>query len=501
MIRTFLTLGAVQLLVMLVQLIRTKTLAVLLGPDQVGIMAVTDKLVAVLTQTVSLSLPFAATVFLPALWAKDRDAYAHLLGRMRAVLVGALCAAGFAGAAVTLLRPGVWGEELVPYRVVVALAFLGAPALGVAPFVQGVLASQMRERAALGFTLLHTCVIVLAAVVGVVWKGLAGFYALLAALGIAVSAFALERLVRGARKAPGGQPGPTEGGSGAPSPPEATWILPKPVWRFSILLLGLTFLAPYAALRVHYTVLATAGADAAGWMQAAVGIALAVRGVLGAANAVFLTPNVNRGGSPSASLVWADEYGRTLMLVAAAVVPPLLLWPDLAVRVLYSGTFLPGARFVALFVAVEVLGIAVGVYQSLPVAFGHMGFHVAYSVIAQLGVVASAALLVPWMGIAGAAVSLLVPHLISAAAVGAFLRFRYRLSPSGPTLAVTAATMAALAAAGTVGVALPGWSWSHAALKLLAFLLLLVALATQLNPAERSRLRSVLRRPPAWSRP
>ena len=69
MLRALLTIGAVQVMTMLVLLVRTKTIAVVLGPEFVGVMAVIDKLLAVIAQTVSLSLPFAAIRFLPARWA------------------------------------------------------------------------------------------------------------------------------------------------------------------------------------------------------------------------------------------------------------------------------------------------------------------------------------------------------------------------------------------------------------------------------------------------
>ena len=46
MLRALLTIGAVQVITMLVLLVRTKTLAVFLGPEAVGVIAVIDKLLA-----------------------------------------------------------------------------------------------------------------------------------------------------------------------------------------------------------------------------------------------------------------------------------------------------------------------------------------------------------------------------------------------------------------------------------------------------------------------
>jgi len=185
-IRVFLALGAIQFLVMLVQLVKTKTLAVLLGPELIGIMAVIDKLIAVAVQTVSFSLPFAASVFLPALWLRDRKAFSRLLDRMSRVLVTTAVVAAVVCTLLTLLRPSIWGEELIGHRQAVLFAFLGVPALALATFVQSVIAGRLEERKAMGFALLHACVITLTAVLGVLWMGLEGYYLLYAVGGVAL---------------------------------------------------------------------------------------------------------------------------------------------------------------------------------------------------------------------------------------------------------------------------------------------------------------------------
>ena len=82
MLKPLLTISGLQVATMIVLLLRTKVLAVLLGPDAVGLMAVIDKLVAVIVQTASLSLPFAALRFLPGLSSTDPPAFYRLLWRM-----------------------------------------------------------------------------------------------------------------------------------------------------------------------------------------------------------------------------------------------------------------------------------------------------------------------------------------------------------------------------------------------------------------------------------
>jgi len=253
----------------------------------------------------------------------------------------------------------------------------------------------------------------------------------------------------------------------------------------------LTFAAPFAALVVHYSILSDRGPAVAGWMQAAIGISLAVRGVLGAANGVFLTPNVNRGGSPADSMAWANVYGRTIVLLAAALVPPLLLFADVAVQVLYAPTFLPGARFVALFVSVEVLGLFVGVYSSLPIAFDHMRFHLVYSAIGQTLMVVAAVLLIPTMGITGAGLAMLVPFVVTFFAVGGFLYRVYGLTAPIRTVVLLLLTMFWIGGAGWIGLALADLTLQNIGLKVAAYTASIPVLYALLTSDERSRLRGL----------
>src|SRR5262245_27608932 len=121
MFRALVTIGALQVVTMLVLLARTKTLAVTLGPELVGVMAVIDKLLAVMAGTISLSLPFAALRFLPERWTAGPSEYRALFTRMRNVLLVLVIAAAGTGVVVTLFRPETWGEALLPYRDVVII--------------------------------------------------------------------------------------------------------------------------------------------------------------------------------------------------------------------------------------------------------------------------------------------------------------------------------------------------------------------------------------------
>ena len=163
MLKVFVTIGLLQVLTMLVQLVRTKTLALLLGPQALGVMAVIDKLLAVIVQTVSLSLPFAALRFLPAVWTKDRAAFHDRYVRMRNLLLLMAFLALVVSLAVTLLRPATWGAQLLSYRTVVLCAIAGLPVLALVPLLQNVVAGRLEQNRAMLVSLGNALVMAAAA--------------------------------------------------------------------------------------------------------------------------------------------------------------------------------------------------------------------------------------------------------------------------------------------------------------------------------------------------
>ncbi len=483
MLKVLLTVGFLQGLTMLVNLGRTKVLAVLLGPDWVGVMAIVDKLLAVLAQTASLSLPFAVVRFLPGLWGRAQGEFAALMRRMRNLLSVLALVATLVGILVTLLVPQVWGRELLPYRSLLFVALLSLPALMFVPFLQNAMAARLQPNQSMLFTLVHATVWTLTSVLGVLWKGLSGLYALYAFFTL----FLIIPVIRMVE----GIPGPE-----APAAPDGGRFplrLPGCVWRFSLALSGLTFVTPFAALYVHYQVLSHFGVTTAGWMQAAMGIGLVVRNLLGRAHAIFLTPNVNRGGSPEKRMQWAEEFQKTFSFVCIACALPLVLFPHTAVTLLYSAAFRPAAPFVAWFVAGEVLVMLAGTYQALVVAFDHMAFHVTQNLVAQVVLLAVAGLMIKPYGILGVGVAGIVAQLVLYGGSTLFLRWRYGLKVPRRSGLLTVFVMASLGLGGLVGGRHPGLSLGVLAGKVSLYGILMGGLWMFLTPADRANLYTLVR--------
>jgi antigen flippase len=482
MLKALLTIGAVQVVTMLVMLIRTKTLAVLLGPEYVGAMAVIDKLLAVIAQTASLSMPFAAVRFLPERWTAGPAEFRALFTRMRNLLLTLILLATTIALLVCVFRPSLWGNRLLPYRDALTIAILGLPVIALVPFLQNAVAGRLQQNRSMLVGFLNA-VVLAAAAAGVFWHGLVGYYAVYAVLGAVLVAVITHQATRGTVRVPS-----TTG----PQKP-SVFGLPAQIWRFSGALLILTFLSPYAALFVHYRLLSDHGARTAGWMQAAVGIGLSVRAVLGTAHAVFLTPNVNRGGVPAHRMEWANNFQMMFCLLAGLAVPPLLLFPSIAVRLLYSPAFLPGATFVMVFVLVEVVTLLSGTYSALVVAFDRMTFHVVTNLLAQLLVVFAASRLVGPLGILGAGLAALVAPVFLLVATMSFLHKAYALRVPPHVAARSGWLLAGLVASGLVGALYEGPLWQALLLKVGTYLVIAGGFALLLTDDERQRTRALLR--------
>jgi O-antigen/teichoic acid export membrane protein len=480
--RALLGIGVLQFVSMLLLISRTKILAITVGVDGVGTIANVDALTAVIAQTLSLSMPFAALRFLPEAL-RDSPAQMDLLyRRMRLLLAGLLLPATLVCIALAVSAPHVFGSALVPYRRTLLLAFAGLPVVGLMPFLINASAAAVGHLQAMRLTIAHAGVLVLSAVAAAAGGGVDAFYAIYAGLGTVLVIGAARRIV-----APG-----LADADRVPLTVRDAVRLPPAMWRFAAWLLPLTFLAPYAIWFVKYSTLRLYGVDAAGILQGAIGISLSVRALLGAAQAVFLTPNVNRQGDASARMAWANEFQRTYGLLFAVVLPPLLLFSDVALRVLYAPAFLAGSVFVALFVAAEVLSLISSTYQSLIIAGNSMRFHVLQNLGAQALLAATAAVALPRLGLAGAGVAALAAPVFMLGSTLWFLHRTHHVRVSVGVVRSSAVAIAILIIAGGIGSRYPGLALGLLAAKAAACVALWLTALALLSAADRARLRSAV---------
>jgi O-antigen/teichoic acid export membrane protein len=486
-IRALVSIGLLQFVSMLLLLARTKIIALVLGPEGVGVIATVDRVTAVIAQTLSLSLPFAALRFLPAAQRHSPDEAEALYRSMRNVAVALLALATLVCVGIAAATPGLWGKAMVSYQGALILAFAALPVIGLVPFLTNAFAATSGHVASMRFTLAHGVVFVFAAIAAATGLGVAGFYGAYALLGPALVLAAILKLrVPAAKKVR-----PVRSLAKA-------FKLPRDVWRFAFWLFPLTFAAPYAAWYVQYSVLSLYGAGSAGILQGAIGIGLSVRTLLGAAHSIFLTPNVNRQADSAERMAWTNDFQRHMVLIFVAVLPPILLFSDIELAVLYAPPFIAAAPFVALFVAAEVITLLSGSYQALILADNRVRFHVAQNFTAQILVAAIAVVAIPRLGLTGAGLAMLSAPILMFASTILYLRrqFGVRLSAEAAHMSLLALGM--LLVCGVIGSLFPGMSAIRLGAKAAAcgivWLAAIVVMPTQDRARVRATLESVLTR-------
>lgn len=478
MIRALLGIGLLQFVSMLLLLVRTKVLALAVGVDGVGTIANVDALAAVIAQTLSLSLPFAALRFLPDALRRAPAQSDLLYRQMRLVLLAVLVPAAVLCLALALFAPRLFGVALLPYQRTLILAFAGLPVVALIPFLTNAYAGAVGHMYSMRLTVAHSAVLGVAALAAAAGLGVDGFYAAYALLGTCLVTVAAARLA---------VPGVTAADR-LPLRARAALRLTPGMWSFALWLLPLTFLAPYAGWFVKYTTLKLYGVAAAGILQSAIGISISVRALLGAAHSVFLTPHVSRESDPVARMAWADEFQRTTGLLFALTLPPLLLFSDIAVRLLYAPAFVAGSTFVALFVAAEVIGMLSGTYQALIIAAGSVRFHLAQNLLAQALLAGTAAVALPRLGLAGAGLAALAAPVFLFVTTLVFLHRTFGVRPSAAAVRSSIVTVVILLIGGAVGSRFPGLSPGLIGQKAMVCLALWIIALASVPAVDRARL-------------
>lgn len=202
---------------------------------------------------------------------------------------------------------------------------------------------------------------------------------------------------------------------------------------------------------------------------------------------------------------WAVRFQRSLCLITGVLVPPLLLFPSVAVRLLYTTEFLPGAAFVFAFVLVEVIGLMAATYQAIVLAVDRLVFHVAQNIAAQVLMVGVGWIAIPKLGIAGAALAAFAAQIFLYVATTAFLSRSLSLRLPSNSTWLTLYVVGTLLVAGIAGRAELQWEWTNVLLRLTLGLIVVGGLAAFMTREELLRLdglrRSLLARSqagPPW---
>jgi antigen flippase len=491
MSRVLLSIGAVQIVIMLVALVRAKVLSVLLGPAGYGVASTIDQTVLSTMQLAHLSLPFTAMKFMARRHSDGHDAFERTYATFfRALSLLALIAVG-AVSALLVWKPGLFGNDLVAYRPILFIAILGVPAAMLNILFVNTLASAQRGASSAMVNMCVLAALALAAIVGVQANGIAGLYVATAIAGVVTTVgtvWYLRRtlgvhvtartngLVRELRASP-------------------------EIVTYALMIYAAMSAYSLTMLAIRYFAFNTLGATAAGLLQAALGIALTAGAVVTPMNGLFLTPYLNRQLPLEEKARAANDFaGKVLALfVIGGVV--VALFPTTVISLLFSSRFTAVAATLFLFVIWQCLYQFANVYLQLligldDVAYASAATFFAYGVTALFFHV-----LIARFGIAGVALSLCLTVLVQLLAMLARLRVRFAVGIASRVWVRTAYAVAVIAGAGTLisrGAPAGGFA-SELGLRGFAIRLLYAGLAVAmmallLDPSERALVAGLARR-------
>lgn len=410
--RILFSIGAIQVLIMLIGLIRSKTLSWLLGPDGFGVASTMDQVALSVVQLGSLGLQFTALRFMSAAHSEGPAAFSRAYSGFLRILVWLSLLVALFALALVEQYPALFGRDLAKYRALIRIAILGVPPAMLNMFFMNALAAGQRSGAAATLNLIFSFTAAAAATAGFLLYGMTGLFAASAAAVscvVAGSAYYVRRTL----DLPAAPRGPS-----ASLPRSPALVSDSMLLYIAICAYALTMLV------IRYSVISGLGETEAGWFQASLGIALSLGAVISPMNNLYLIPLMNRRIPANEKIAAAHDFTRKTMALGLLAALPLVLFPRFFATLLYTGRFQPIASTLFLFVAWQSLALAVGVYHQVLIGLQDI-LYFCVTICLGYGLAASLSpVLIPEMGLRGAALALSAGSLFMW--IASVLRLRIR---------------------------------------------------------------------------
>lgn len=411
MSRVLVSIGAIQVLVMLVALIRAKVLASLLGPSGFGVVSTVDQTVVSLVQLGAFSLPFTAMKFM----SRERDD-AEAFSREFATFFAAICGCGVLTvlAAAGLLRwiPEAFGAELPLLRPYLVLALVGVPAAMLHILFVHTLAAAQRGEASAWLNMLMQLALAASAILGVAVGGIRGVYLVTVSASIVGLALTLQYLVR--RLGLALRVSPATVVAAFRSNPE--------IVRYSLLLYAAMAATSITMLATRYFVFGGLGAADAGLLQALLGIALTVGAVLNSMIVLHFAPQMNSRLPLSEKGAAANRFALRILLLLIGGGLAVSLFPETLLALLFSPAFVPGASVLFMFVIWQLIAQLANVYLQLLIGVDEVSTYAIATCVGYGVAIAVFPAFIGAFGLAGAALALSLALVVSTSIAAVRLR-------------------------------------------------------------------------------
>jgi len=447
------TLGGIQVLAVIFNVLRSKLLAVLLGPEGIGAASVVDQTAALVLQISAFSLPFASVRFLSRSHSQGPDAFRRTYSALFSTIVALTSIGAFLCLAIVFWKPSWLGAELGAYRNLLIPALLSVPAMALHYFIVQVLASAQKARLSGLFLLIIAIVQTVGALVGTRMNGLLGYYwvtlignyLLVAGMLLFFKwKFSLPLVDREADLRREIRTSPD-------------------IVSYTLIMFSISYILPFSNILTRLAILRNAGEAQTGLMQAAIALAAALNMILNPANGMYLTPMMNRADSPSQKISTALEFQRKLLLVIPVIAVPMVLFAPLLLLLFYSSRFVEVRQYFYLFVIAQFLVQFAGISQAVLIGLSDLVVYVIMVGLGQLSLGLIGWELAPLWGIYGVAIGYIFSSL--AILIACNIRLTLRHGWSVPV------THWALSGYGLFGLVLAGVLFRESALNMTTALL------------------------------
>jgi len=480
MSRVLVSIGAIQLLIMFVALVRAKVLSVLLGPAGFGVVSTIDQATQTAMQLAHLSLPFTALKFMSHRHSDGHEPFERTYASFFRVLLAVAVAAVLVLQGLLLWHPAVFGAELVAYRRYFALAFVGIPSLMLNVLLINTLAAAQRGAAGAVTNLVIGMVAAVSAIVGVELGGFGGLY-LTSVIASMLTTAGIVWYLRRSLHVHVTAPGVRLRDELRESPEIVSFSL------YVYIAVGAYLVA---VLITRFYVFAALGPAGAGWLQALLSIALTVGAVMTPMSGLYLAPMLNRQMPVAAKLGVANDFAAKIAPLFLLGGVAVSLFPGLALTLLFSPKFAGAASVLFVFVVWQCLHHLVNVYLQLLIGLDDVRFYALLNCVAYAGAALAFRPLIAAYGLGGAAAALSVASVVNAIGTALRLALRFHSRIETRVLVRGGASVAAIIGAGALSRWSAELSPSGFALRVAYLAAASLVLWMTTSEAERAWLRS-----------
>ena len=400
MFRAIATIGAIQALVLVSSLVRSKMLAVLLGPEGVGVLGFIEQVVQLVSYVSALSLPLAAGKYLSRAHSEGSDVFQRTYANLLRLLVVLTTIGTLISLMVVILLPELLGSELIAYRFTLFAAIVRVPVIALHGYFVHLLAAAQRWRSSA--LLLLSIALALAATtpIGIWVGGLQGMYwsQLIVELLVVVGTFVfLKRRL----------------GLGFSFRGAGTWAAiretPEILTYGSIIFItsSLNLISYFVA---RYLILSYEGEARGGLFHAAITLTGSMGLLLNQATTLFLLPLMNRAGPSHEKFRAAQKFQCNLMLMVGLMGMALTMFAPLLLTLMFSAEFDSADQIVYLLVIGQGLIQLAAVYQAIIIGLDDLKIYGVLVTMGHLSLLLSSWLVIPRYGLVGASVAIVVAN-------------------------------------------------------------------------------------------